>query len=74
MLDAIGHVGYISIFIGLVLLNYKNKYGWMARLLGEALWIGIGFGLGMTSIWIWGIIFVCVDINGWRKWNSEKTD
>jgi len=71
-IDILGHIGYAFIFIGLVLLTHKNRFGWICRLLGETLWIGIGFSLGMTSIWIWGTIFVCVDAAGWMKWKNEN--
>ena len=73
LLDAVGHLGYISLFVGSQLLARHNKYGWLARLVGEAIWVVIGFILGMTSIWLWGIFFIFFnDVYGFYKWNKKE--
>lgn len=71
MIDLLGHLGYASIMIGMVLLARRNAYGWVARLLGDAGWVALGFVLGMSSIVLWGLVFVLLDIVGWLKWRSE---
>lgn len=75
-LDAAGHVGYICLFFGSQLLARHNKVGWLLRLAGELIWAVIGFIMGMTSIWLWAIIFIFTnDVYGYWKWRErEKAD
>jgi len=70
MIDILGHLFYISIFIGMLLLKQKSRAGWLFRLVGEIGWVILGFKLGLTSVWIWGIIFAVVDIAAFIKWNN----
>jgi hypothetical protein len=72
MLDFFGHLGYASIMVGMFLLARRNAYGWVARLLGDAGWVALGFALGMSSIILWGLVFIAVDISGWRKWRETE--
>lgn len=72
MLDFYGHLGYFSIMVGMMLLARRNIYGWVARLLGDSVWVALGFALGMSSIVVWGSFFVVVDIVGLRKWRRVK--
>lgn len=71
MLDLFGHFGYASIMVGMFLLARRNAYGWAARLLGDSVWVALGFALGMSSIVLWGLVFMMVDIIGWRKWRQR---
>lgn len=72
-LDLVGHIGYVSLFVGSQLLARHNKYGWLCRLLGELIWVVLGFILGLTSIWMWGIFFVFAnDIYGFWKWSKAE--
>jgi hypothetical protein len=55
------------------LLALKKPVGWPIRLLGEGLWVYLGFfHLQMTSIWMWGVLFMCVDSYGW--FNGVRRD
>jgi len=69
-LDIFGHLFYGSIFMGMILLKQRNRAGWLFRLAGEIGWIWIGFKLGLTSVWVWGIIFAIVDYTAYKKWNN----
>ena len=76
-IDACGHVAYLFLAVGMLLISQKNKWGWICRLSGEAAWVGIGIVMGMTSIWMWGLLFMCIDINGfydWWKWEGRYAD
>lgn len=72
MLDIIGHIGYLFLMLGQILLTQKSVWGWAARFIGEVTWIVIGFFLGMTSIWSWGILFAIIDLRGFFKWKKER--
>jgi hypothetical protein len=71
MLDLLGHFGYASIMFGMILLTYRHASGWIMKAAGDAAWLGIGFALGMSSIILWCLIFLGLDIIGWRKWRVK---
>lgn len=70
--DLWGHAGYISIFLGMLLLTRRNVWGWAFRFLGELIWVGVGAALGMTSIWLWGVIFMGIDAWGFGTWWRDR--
>lgn len=70
--DFFGHFFYASLFLGMLLLSAKDYRGWVFRFLGEAGWIVIGLAMGMSSIVVWGIIFMVVDVWGYLEWSSDK--
>ena len=72
MIDFFGHLAYASIMVGMFLLARRNAYGWVARLLGDAGWVAIGFALGMSSIILWGFVFIVLDVTGWLEWREKK--
>ena len=69
-IDGMGHVGYLYIALGMGLLSNRLKSGWVFRFIGEAIWVGLGITLGLSSIWIWGTIFCVIDIRGYLKWRE----
>ena len=72
MIDIVGHIAYASLLLGQILLTKKNTWGWALRFIGEIGWVAIGFIIGMSSIWVWGILFALIDIRGFIKWRKEK--
>lgn len=70
--DFWGHIGYIFILIGMILLTRKNIWGWVCRFIGEVVWLLVGLSMGMSSIWFWGSIFLVIDVVGFLKWKREK--
>jgi len=73
--DLLGHLFYISILIGTVLLTRKHKYGWLFRVVGDIGWVVIGCIIGMYSIMIWSTVFCLNDLRGFLKWKwSEDED
>lgn len=74
VLDLFGHVGYVFILYGLWLLTQGRKFGWGMRFVGEAIWVILGFALGMSSIWMWGLVFMSMDIVGYYRWSTKEND
>ncbi len=76
MIDLIGHIGYAVLVMGIILIGRRQTIGWLVRIVGEAIWIGVGVHIGMTSVWIWGIIFTMISFYHWRNWkcDSSKTE
>ncbi len=73
-LDLVGHAAYALIALGMGLLACGVRWGWAFRFLGEAGWVGIGFALGMTSIWSWGIWFLLIDAAGFWWWSRGRAE
>ena len=71
-IDYFGHWGYAFIGLGLYYLGLGDKVGWLFRLFGELVWIILGIWMGMSSIWLWGIIFLAVDIRGYFAWKKNE--
>jgi len=74
--DLLGHIGYVVLLVGLVLIGQRKTIGWPIKMVGELIWVGIGFVMGMTSIWLWGLSFTALSLVTWRKWkcDSSKTE
>jgi hypothetical protein len=76
-LDIAGHFAYVFLAVGAYLLGKKNKWGWVCHMAGGLAWIIIGVLMGWTSIWMWGILFMFIDIKGfwtWWKWEGKYAD
>lgn len=71
MIDFLGHIFYSCVLIGTVLIGWKNKWGWLVRGAGEAGWIGIGFALDLSSIWLWGFAFLAMELWNFGVWHYE---
>lgn len=71
MIDLLGHIGYVFLILGQWLLTKKSAAGWLVRLGGQAIWIVLGILLGLTSCVIWGIVFVVLDIQGYKEWKRD---
>ena len=72
MIDALGHVFYAALFAGQFLLTRKSTWGWVCRFIGDLGWTVLGFILGLTCVWGWGILFLYNDIKGYRTWTHAK--
>lgn len=70
MIDFTGHIGYLFILVGMVLISKKNIYGWLFRFVGETIWMVLGFYLELSSVVFWGMIFMVIDIYGFKKWKN----
>lgn len=71
MANELGHLGYVFSIIGMILLSLNKRLGWAFRFIGEAIWISVGVLLDMDSIYIWGGIFMCIDLLGLVMWRKE---
>ena len=74
MIDLLGHVGYIFIALGIITLGSRKAYGWLLRLVGECIWLAIGIYLQLTSLYIWGAVFIILDLSVYIKWISQNVD
>lgn len=67
-MNRLGHFGYVFLLGGQWLLAAGYPYpGWPMRAIGEAIWLTIGVRMGMSSIWLWCLIFLGIDLFGWIR-------
>lgn len=69
--DIYGHVGYAMLALGMWLVGKRNRNGFLLRLVGEGIWIGIGIHLGYTSIVAWGILDLYINGKSFLRWRDE---
>jgi hypothetical protein len=69
--DATGHVGYAFLLLGMVLLAMKNRWGWVCRFVGEVVWVILGFAMGFSAMWFWGLIFLGIEVYGFWNWSRR---
>ena len=72
IVDFIGHFAYLLAVIGTIYVSKKDKNGFLARVISDAIWCVIGLYLNLSSIFLWSIVFLVVDIRAYRKWVDES--
>lgn len=70
--DILGHTFYFFIFLGMLSISRKEISGWWLRIAGNLGWIGLGLKLEMSSIYLWGLIFVFIDFVGLIGWTIDE--
>ena len=70
--DLWGHVGYALLGFGMYLLAIKSIWGWISRFAGEVIWLVIGYVIGMTSMYTWGVFFLFMEVYGLYSWWGKK--
>lgn len=68
--DMAGHFAYALLVVGNWLIGSKNIWGFAFYIVANAIWLGIGVYIGMTSIWLWEIVFLALAVRNvlsWRK-------
>ena len=72
VLDVLGHIGYLFLAFGMYLLARKNMFGWACRGVGETIWLFIGIEMQMSSMWVWGFVFLALEIHGFLSWKKSR--
>jgi hypothetical protein len=72
--DILGHIGYLFLAAGMFLLARKNICGWLLRFVGETIWLYVGYLVEMSSIWSWGLLFLCMEIYGFKSWWRDRKE
>ena len=62
LLDLLGYVAYTLLSLGMFKIAKDDRSGWTYRALGDSLWVGIFFNLGLTSGIFFGLAFLVVDL------------
>lgn len=67
-LDALGHVGYVFLLVGVWAVGEKIELGWVGYIAGLLIWAFIGWKLRMSSMIVWQLIAVANAAWAWWKW------
>lgn len=70
MIDVFGHIGYVTLVLGVLMISHHRAQGWILRCLGSGIWFFIGLEMGMSSIWVWSAVFMAMDFYGWMQWRN----
>ncbi len=73
-IDAFGHLAYFLLFMGTFLVGRKQTIGWVLYIVGDLIWLGIGWELRMSSIITWQAAFMILGIRNWYLWRSEEVE
>ena len=71
MIDLFGHIFYAFLLLGMICLAYGHRVGWWYRIIGEVGWVVLGVCLDLSSIVLWGMLFVGVDVVGLYRWTKQ---
>lgn len=69
MLDLFGHLGYLLLLLGQVFVSRKEPIGFFIRAMGGFIWFHIGWQLGLTSVYLWSLVFMTIDLYAYRRWS-----
>jgi len=69
--DIAGHIAYVFIMLGIVLIGRGNKIGMLSQLVGCIIWVGAGIALKLSSVIIWNIIIGLTCLHSYRNWKRE---
>lgn len=58
-------------FIGLILIGNKNKFGFIFALLGNSIWIVLGFWIGSFGLLFANLVLIIIYIRNFIKWNKR---
>jgi len=72
--DVAGHISFLFIAAGMVLLGRRNPLGFLSQALGSAVWIVVGYFLGLSSIFFWNILFLIIAVNGYYNLKRQTPE
>lgn len=67
-MDVLGHLGYILMLLGNLMIANHIIWGWLVHLTGDLIWVGIGIKLKFSSIWFWQPVFLLSSLYGFIEW------
>lgn len=68
--DAWGHLAYLLLGAGSLLLAWEMRLGWAVYVSGDLIWAYIGWRMGMSSIYLWSVAFASIRVYGLVAWSS----
>lgn len=72
MTDIVLHLAFASLLLGQHLIKNKRASGWAVRGVADATCVVVGCVSGLSSLAVWGVVFLGMDIKGWKAWRQEQ--
>jgi len=69
--DIAGHVGYAMLAIGNWMIGDKRIWGFAWYFVANLIWLWIGWSLGMSSIFLWEVVFLSLAVRNVYKWRQD---
>ena len=66
--DLVGHLGYVLLFGGILVLAEKHWAGFAMRMVGELIWGVLGWRMRSTSICGWCFVGLAIEARGLYRW------
>lgn len=66
--DLLGHLAYAIIITGVYLVAQKIIWGWACYVVGDLIWLYLGWRMRMSSIYVWQVAFTLLAIYGFWSW------
>lgn len=63
--------GAVLTVLGLLLNAGQSIWCWPVWIAGDALWIAVGHRTHQPAIMAVNVVFVAVNLYGWRKWATR---
>ena len=67
-------LGMAATLFAVWMLGNKNKYGFVAFIISNILWIAVGVLAQSSAIAIGNFIFLFINIRGFMKWIKKEKD
>ena len=69
VLDSAGHLAYMLIGAGMLLLGVRDPRGFLLQAMGSILWLTCGFFMrdAGTPIIVWNTVFAIIAVIGYRR-------
>jgi len=62
-----GLLGYALLLGGQELVARRWRFGWLLRILGDLVWVVLGFLTGLWSISVASGLFCLIDVRAWFR-------
>ena len=70
MIDYMGWIGTVIMAVGSVYIAHKKVFGLWLMLLGNIVWLGVGYASGLSSLVGVSILMGALDYYGIYRWTK----
>jgi nicotinamide riboside transporter PnuC len=77
MIDRYDYLDWLGMALGLLalwLLGNRDRRGFVAFMISNAIWIAIGFRIASLAMILGNAVILVVNFRGWRRWTASARD
>jgi len=75
MISRYWFLDWIGMALGLLalwMLGNRDRRGFVAFMISNAIWIGLGFWIGSLAMIVGNAVILVVNLRGWTRWTRES--